>query len=131
MCPKSNYFFDTIGLGETLGLFLCLKGGGRMAIKRTENGERDSKGRFVPGYKGGGRKKIPQDVRDMFKAATPAAAKLLIKTIDDEDAPLAMRMDAAKTVLDRVYGKATQPIDGSLDATLQIVMTDEVRELMG
>nr|DAM64632.1 MAG TPA: hypothetical protein [Caudoviricetes sp.] len=21
MCPKSNCFFDTIGLGETLGLF--------------------------------------------------------------------------------------------------------------
>ena len=45
--------------------------------------------------------------------------------------PLAMRMDAAKTVIDRVYGKATQPIDGNLDATLQIVMSDEARELMG
>ncbi|WP_418856116.1 hypothetical protein [Ruthenibacterium lactatiformans] len=67
----------------------------------------------------------------MFKAATPAAAGLLIKTIDNEDAPLAMRMDAAKTVIERVYGKATQPIDGSLDATLQIVMSDEARELMG
>lgn len=78
-----------------------------------------------------GRPKIPPDVRDMFKAATPAAAKLLIKTIDDEDAPLALRMDAAKTVIDRVYGKATQPIDGNLDATLQIVMSDEARELMG
>ena len=32
---------------------------------------------------------------------------------------------------DRVYGKATQPIDGNLDATLQIVMSDEARELMG
>ena len=73
-----------------------------------------------------GRPKIPPDVRDMFKAATP-----LIKTIDDEDAPLALRMDAAKTVIDRVYGKATQPIDGNLDATLQIVMSDEARELMG
>ena len=102
-----------------------------MAIKRTENGERDSKGRFVPGYKGGGRKKIPQDVRDMFKAATPAAAKLLIKTIDDEDAPLAMRMDAAKTILDRVYGKASQPIEGNGGAAVQVVMSKEVRELMG
>ena len=62
-----------------------------------------------------GRPKIPPDVRDMFKAATPAAAGLLIKTIDNEDAPLAMRMDAAKTVIERVYGKATK----------------EVRELMG
>lgn len=104
-----------------------------MAVKRTKNSEdcRDNKGRFTPGNKVGGRKKIPQDVRDMFKAATPAAAGLLIKTIDNEDAPLAMRMDAAKTVIERVYGKATQPIDGSLDATLQIVMSDEARELMG
>ena len=78
-----------------------------------------------------GRPKIPPDVRDMFKAATPAAAKLLIKTIDDEDAPLALRMDAAKTILDRVYGKASQPIEGNGGAAVQVVMSKEVRELMG
>ncbi len=104
-----------------------------MAVKRTKNGEdcRDNKGRFTPGNKVGGRKKIPQDVRDMFKAATPAAAGLLIKTIDNEDAPLALRMDAAKTILDRVYGKASQPIEGNGGAAVQVVMSKEVRELMG
>ena len=56
---------------------------------------------------------------------------MLVRTVDDENATLPQRMDAAKTVIDRVYGKATQPIDGNLDATLQIVMSDEARELMG
>lgn len=103
-----------------------------MAVKRAEIGdERDNKGRFSKGNKGGGRKKIPEDVREMFKAATPAAAGLLIGTVDDESAPLALRMDAAKAIIERVYGKPTQPIDGNLDATLKIVMDEDVRELMG
>lgn len=78
-----------------------------------------------------GRPKIPEDVREMFKAATPAAAGLLIDTVDDKTAPLALRMDAAKAIIERVYGKPTQPIDGNLDATLKIVMDEDVQELMG
>ena len=105
-----------------------------MAEKRSKNGNdsgRDSKGRFVVGNRGGGRPKIPDEVREMLKTATPKAVRLLIGMVDNEDAAPALRMDAAKTILDRVYGKATQPIDGSLDTVVQIVMDDETRELMG
>ena len=105
-----------------------------MAEKRRKNGPldgRDNKGRFVAGNKGGGRPALSQEVREMLKAATPKAAALLVKMMEDEDAPAAIRMDAAKTVLDRVYGKATQPIDGNVDTVIQIVMDDTTRELMG
>lgn len=76
--------------------------------------ERDNKGRFVAGNTGGGRPKMPDEVKEMFKAATPRAAKLLIDTIDDEEQPIKTRVDCANIVIERVYGKATQPIDGEL-----------------
>lgn len=98
-----------------------------MTVKREENG-RDSRGRFIQGNKGGGRAPIAQDVRQMLKAATPKAAKLLIDTIDNEDAKMELRMDAAKTILDRVYGKPTQPIDGTLAAQLNTGKLDGVLE---
>ena len=40
--------------------------------------------------------------------------QMLVRTVDDENATLPQRMDAAKTILDRVYGKASQPIEGNL-----------------
>ena len=98
-----------------------------MSANRTKTGQ------FVKGKSGNpaGRPKIPDEVREMLKTATPKAVRLLIGMVDNEDAAPALRMDAAKTILDRVYGKATQPIDGSLDTVVQIVMDDETRELMG
>lgn len=55
----------------------------------------------------------------------------LVRTVDDENATLPQRMDAAKTILDRVYGKASQPIEGNGGAAVQVVAVKEVRELMG
>ena len=71
------------------------------------------------------------EVKEIFRAATPKAAALLVKMIDNEEATANLRMDAAKTVLDRVYGKASQPIEGELDGVLEIVAGDGVRELLG
>ena len=56
---------------------------------------------------------------------------MLVRTVDDENATLPQRMDAAKTILDRVYGKASQPIVGNGGAAVPVVMSKEVRELMG
>ena len=39
----------------------------------------------------------------MLTAATKDAAKLLIKTAKDPSASMALRIDCAKTILDRVY----------------------------
>ena len=56
-----------------------------------------------------GRKPIPQEVRDILAAATPAAARALVGLIDDKDPKVRLR--ASELVLDRVYGKATQAVD--------------------
>ena len=99
------------------------------AVKRGKNGvqpERDSKGRFVAGNKAGGRKAIPQEVREMLQAATPAAVQLLVDTIDDKEARLDLRVRCAELVLDRVYGKATQPIEGDLSGGVIITLDTEL-----
>lgn len=58
-----------------------------------------------------GRKKIPEDAKAMLKAATPAAVKLLVDTLNNTNEKTETRVKCAETVLDRVYGKANQPID--------------------
>lgn len=58
-----------------------------------------------------GRPKIPEDARTMLKAATPAAVKLLVDTLNNPMEKTETRVKCAETVLDRVYGKANQPID--------------------
>ena len=58
-----------------------------------------------------GRAKIPEDAKAMLKAATPAAVKLLVDTLNNTNEKTETRVKCAETVLDRVYGKANQPID--------------------
>lgn len=93
------------------------------AANSTKNSKKQVGKPFEKGKSGNpnGRPKVDPEVRELLKAATPAAAKLLIDTINDPTAKRDTRLDAAKTVLDRVYGKATQPIDGNIDTTVQVV----------
>lgn len=85
---------------------------------------RDKSGRFKKGYSGnpGGMKAMPQEVKEMLKAAAPEAVKLLTDTMHDPKAKIDLRVKCAETVLDRVYGKATQPIEGGLDNKIEIVL---------
>ena len=93
---------------------------------------RDAKtGRFLPGNKGGGRKPTPDSVKMMLQAATEDAAKLLIQTIHDENAKLETRLDCAKAVMDRVYGKATQPLEGNMDTAIRILIEGDLKEYAG
>ena len=75
-------------------------------------GIRDASGKFVKGISGNpnGRTKVPDNVRDMLKAACPEAAQKLIDTMrNSKDDRVAV--DCAKVILDRSYGKAPQSID--------------------
>ena len=65
--------------------------------------ERDENGRFVAGNSGGGRPKIPADVREAIRAACPEAVRVLIELLHDKKSLI--RLEAAKTLLDRGYGK--------------------------
>ena len=68
-----------------------------MTVKRDENG------RFLPGNSGSGRPKIPADVKEAIKAACPEAVRVLIELLHSKKE--AYRLEAAKTLLDRGYGK--------------------------
>lgn len=87
---------------------------------------------FQKGQSGnpGGRPKIPKDVKEMLKAAAPDAAQLLIDTINDEQVTRSLRIEAAKVLLDRVYGKAAQPIEG-VDNKIEIVLAGELEGYAG
>jgi len=58
-----------------------------------------------------GRKKVPDDIKEMLRGATPAACKLLCDTINDTDAKIELRIKCSEIVLDRVYGKPQQAVE--------------------
>ena len=93
-----------------------------------EKTERTANGRFTYGNRGGGRKEIPSDVREKLLAASPDAVKLLVDTMNDKGAELKLRLDCANRIIERVYGKPTQPIDGNLEGKIQILLSDEAKE---
>lgn len=95
--------------------------------KQKTGPERDARGRFVSGSTGnaGGRPKDSQETKDakeLLRSTAPLAVRLLIDTMNDEDARMDLRVRCAETVLDRVYGKASQPIEGSLGAEIRVVI---------
>lgn len=77
---------------------------------------RDKNGQFTKGNNGnpGGRPKVPDEVKAMLKAAAPEAVKLLTETMNNPNARSDLRIRCAETIMDRVYGKATQPIEGAV-----------------
>ena len=92
--------------------------------------KRNKAGQFVKGVSGNpsGRKKIPEEVKKMLKESTTEAARLLIDTVNNENASLSYRLDAAKEILNRVYGKSIQPIDGDMDTTVQITLSEGIQK---
>lgn len=67
---------------------------------------------FEPGKSGNpnGRPKIPAEVRELARAATEQAINRAISLIDSPDENVALK--AVNTVLDRAWGKPSQPVDG-------------------
>lgn len=56
-----------------------------------------------------GRPKIPEDVKETLRAATPRAAQVLVELLEARDPKI--RLQASSIIMDRVYGKATQQVD--------------------
>jgi hypothetical protein len=70
-------------------------------------------GRFKPGQTGnpGGRKRIDNEIRKMLADGTKESVKALCDIVSNSSISPKVRCFAAQIILDRVYGKATQPID--------------------
>lgn len=85
-----------------------------MAADKPAN--RTESGRFEKGKSGNpnGRPKMDDKTKAILKAAAPDAARLLVEMMNNPGTGEKTRLQAAQTVLDRVYGKATQPIEGAV-----------------
>lgn len=90
---------------------------------------RGAGGKFAKGNATGGRKKQDPVVMDIFKAACPEAAELLVSTMRDKKQPLDLRLKCADKILDRALGKPKQQVELDGDGVINITMPKELQEL--
>ena len=91
--------------------------------------QRDGRGRFVNGNKGGGRKKEADRMKTILQGASEEAIKLMIETMRDPEAKINLRIDCAQEILTRVYGKASQPLsENGGDGAIAIFLAPELSE---
>ena len=81
---------------------------------------------FQKGQSGnpGGRPKVLGDVQELARQRSPEAINTLVKIMQNEKAPPAARVVAANSLLDRGYGKPTQPISQTLTKIDPSTMSD-------
>ena len=96
--------------------------------QHTGTSKMPGKGRpFTKGVSGnpGGRPKVLGDVQELARQKSPEAIETLSKILLDEKAAPAARVAAANALLDRGYGKPTQPISQTLAKVDPSTMSDE------
>lgn len=83
---------------------------------------RKSDGTFGQGNPGGGRPKMPDELKKAFQARTQDALNVLVEVMMEGDKN-SDRIKAADSILDRAWGKAVQAIDGSLNTGVRVIDT--------
>ena len=93
---------------------------------------REKTGQFQKGQSGNpsGRPKIPEDVRIKIRAACPEAVDYLIELMSNPEEKTAYRLDAAKTLLDRGYGKPVQMQDVQLEMSGAVDLDAQIRAIL-
>jgi hypothetical protein len=66
------------------------------------------------------------ELRSLARSHTATALNVLVGIMTREDANLAARLSAANSLLDRGWGKATQPIEDGEDGPPQIRRVEHV-----
>lgn len=66
--------------------------------------------------------KAPLEIRSLARKHTTRAIQVLCGIMDQPDCPAAARVQAAQAILDRGWGKATQPISGDSETPLQVIV---------
>jgi hypothetical protein len=67
--------------------------------------------------------KTPADIRSLARSHTETAIKTLAGIMEQPDAQPAARVAAANSLLDRGWGKPTQPISGDEDNPLRVAIS--------
>ena len=91
---------------------------------------RDKSGQFQKGQSGNplGRPKMPDEVRGKIRSACPEAVAVLIELLHDKKSLI--RLEAAKTLLDRGYGKPVQMQDVQLDVSGSVDLDTQIRAIL-
>lgn len=86
--------------------------------------QRDEKGHWLKGQTGnaGGRIGMDPKIKSMLKSAAPGAVQSVIDLATSPDAPPRERLAAALGILERLYGKALQPIDADIGGTAGVIV---------
>ena len=99
-----------------------------MPQNRKKTGERGPGGRFVKGVSGnpGGRPKGDPETDALLLAKYPAAVRLWVDTMEDPKAKLELRLACADRIVERVKGKALQPIQADVFQAEEPLTLDEM-----
>ena len=113
-----------------------MQGGGHVAKEKSPSlGEKKARakpnrdprtGQFLPGNKSGGRRELPEDLKEAFRAASPDALRLLVQIVNNDEAKDTDRIRAAEIILDRGYGKPRQAVDLDASNIPQVVIVGDV-----
>ena len=68
-----------------------------------------------------GKAKALVEIRSLARSHTRTAIRVLVGIMRSEDATPAARVSAANAILDRGWGKATQPLENGGDGPLELV----------
>jgi hypothetical protein len=61
------------------------------------------------------------EIRSLARSHTRTALSVLIRIMRSKDATAAARVSAANAILDRGWGKATQPLENGADGALELI----------
>lgn len=61
------------------------------------------------------------EVRALARSHTRTAVSVLIRVMRSKDATAAARVSAANAILDRGWGKATQPLEGADNGAVELI----------
>src|SRR6266852_5194339 len=67
------------------------------------------------------------EIRSLARSHTRTAVNVLVGIMRSKDATAAARVSAANAILDRGWGKATQPLESGDDGALQLIHRIELR----
>jgi hypothetical protein len=83
---------------------------------------------FKPGQSGnpGGRKAAPKEFKELARKTAPAALKYVASVVNDEKAHTRDRIKAAELVMDRAWGRPTQPLTGEDGGPLVVVLEGDL-----
>ena len=71
--------------------------------------------------------KAPLEIKSLARLHTKRAIQVLAGIMDEPDSGAPARVAAANSLLDRGWGKATQPLGGDEDSPLKIIQEIQVK----